>query len=281
MPAISELLRLRAVGSDWPQQVPRPAVTDILASVVLLLSLALILTLGFGYHAAFLPLNLAGDALPDTAWAALTLLGDTRVALALMLLFVFRHPQLLAATLIAAIPATLIVQGFKRTLSIERPAAVIPPEQFNQIGDLLHAGSFPSGHSTTTGIICALLILIAPSRSMRHLLFGLMLLAAGSRVMVGAHWPVDVLVGCSIGMLSALGGYLLATRHRLCRRRLGQWLVVLILVYAAVSTFEHDGGYPEAHLFAIGIASLALLRYLLQLFGQLRTAPAPTGDKPS
>lgn len=270
---IPERWRLRPVSDQWPATgpLPRPAVRDLVALVATLITAALLLVSLSGYHTGFLPLNALGSTLADGFWAGLTLLGDTRVALALMLLFVFRHPQLLAAILIAAVPATLVVHGLKDALNLPRPAGVLSPEQFHLIDDLLKAGSFPSGHSATAGVIAGLLLLIAPSRRLRLLVVGMMLLVAGSRVMVGAHWPVDVLAGASIGLLSALLGYWLSSRYRLCRRALGQWLLVALLVYAAVSVFFEDGGYPQGHVFAAIAAGAALLRYLLQLFGQPRT----------
>lgn len=268
---LARLHQLRPVA-EYQQRIPihRQVVFLIVGvSCVLLLS-ALLLTQLYGYHGLFAELNGWGARLPGQIWAAITLLGDTRVALAFLLIFVYRNPQILPATLFAAVPVTLVIHFFKNFYQLERPAAVLNVDSFNLIGKALKAGSFPSGHSATIGVIAALLILISRYGFQRVVVIVLMLVVAVSRVMVGAHWPVDTFVGSAIGLLFGLMGYWLSTRYQLLRGRVSQWLLVALLLVAAYTTFFNNGGYPSGHYFAMAIALVALISYHFHLLSQLR-----------
>lgn len=80
------------------------------------------------------------------------------------------------------------------------------PKLFEQYGSFyfqhFHApgydfASMPSGHSATIGSICFALMFIAPR--FKYLWIVLALLVAGSRIIVGAHYPSDVTFGLALG----------------------------------------------------------------------------------
>ncbi|MEL6967811.1 MAG: phosphatase PAP2 family protein [Pseudomonadota bacterium] len=62
--------------------------------------------------------------------------------------------------------------------------------------------SFPSGHSTTFGALCACLCLLAPRMMWLWLAFGI--LGGVSRMMVNAHYASDVLAGLTAGALGTI-----------------------------------------------------------------------------
>jgi len=84
------------------------------------------------------------------------------------------------------------------------------PPTFDEYGTLaLHPlefvhrfQSFPSGHSTTAGALIAIGFLVVPRWRLAFLLFGLTM--AASRVVVGAHYPSDVLAGLIFGYAFSL-----------------------------------------------------------------------------
>ncbi|BCP53398.1 hypothetical protein K32_20150 [Kaistia sp. 32K] len=62
--------------------------------------------------------------------------------------------------------------------------------------------SFPSGHATTAGALIAISFLVFPRWRIGLLILGLLI--AGSRVVVGAHYPSDILAGLIFGYAFSL-----------------------------------------------------------------------------
>lgn len=240
----------------------------IIATSALFLALAGVLWLTDGYHSAFQMLNTLGASLPDSFWSSITLLGDTQVAIAMLLFVVYLHPKLLSATILAIIPTTLMTHGMKSFFSMARPGGVLPEDSFHLIGDLLRTNSFPSGHSATAGVIATFFLVVAKNTRQRLFITTVLLLIMFSRVMVGAHWPIDVFVGGAIGLLCGLGSYMVAKHYHFCRSALSQWIAMIIPLYCAVTLPFHNGGYPQGHFEVTLVIGIALLFYLNQLRNQ-------------
>lgn len=165
-------------------------------------------------HSLFLLLNHAGHALGDNIWLNLTMLGDGAVALALVLPSIKRSPQCFWAALIAAVLAAVFVQGTKQFINVPRPLAVFAPGEFFQTGPGYRAVSFPSGHAAAIFAICGIWIMgTARHYLLRASLLVLAVLVSLSRVMVGVHWPLDLLGGMLGGWLSAWVGLGLSARY--------------------------------------------------------------------
>lgn len=62
--------------------------------------------------------------------------------------------------------------------------------------------SFPSGHATTIGAIMMAVALLAPSRKLLCLMLALWF--GFSRVMIGVHYPSDVIAGLTLGAWSSI-----------------------------------------------------------------------------
>jgi len=196
-------------------------------------------------------------------WANLTVLGDTLVALCLLLIFLRRRPDLALAVLFASIPATLISHGLKDALDMARPYAVLG-DQIHVIGHYLRAGSFPSGHATTIFVLAAVLIGGLRSASASFWILVAALLVGFSRVTVGAHWPLDVIGGILCGWASGLFGLFLVSRLDWASRHSVQLAMRLLLMGCAMTLyFNYNSGYPLARPFEQAIALLALVVNLL------------------
>ena len=96
--------------------------------------------------------------------------------------------------------ATLLKRGFGRgrpeAWTAEAPLSFVPLNW-----DAYDHQSFPSGHATTAFSLALTVALLWP-----RLLWPMLVLAAGislSRVIVGAHYPTDVLAGAVLGTLGA------------------------------------------------------------------------------
>jgi membrane-associated phospholipid phosphatase len=212
-----------------------------LPPVVALLLIAVLAT-SAANRSLFVLLNQFGHPFGDSLWLHLTMLGDGAVALALVLPSIRRSPRCFWAALIAAVFTALWVQLLKQVVSLPRPLAVLPPELFFQSGPAYRAVSFPSGHAAAIFAIAGIWIMSMPRRSaMRALLLALAVLVSLSRVMVGVHWPVDILWGMLGGWLGAWCGLALYARYQW--KTAGAWGflagLVLLLVAAALLVSNH------------------------------------------
>lgn len=140
-------------------------------------------------------------------WAFLTWSGLGICGFVLLTSLSAEEPRRVAALILALLIGGIVVHAMKRTLHVDRPATYFGPDHpvFQVIGKVLKKGSMPSGHSATAWAVAVLLVLHEEGRATlwRHLWWVLAALQAISRLVVGAHWPSDVLVGSGMGLLLA------------------------------------------------------------------------------
>jgi len=197
--------------------------------------LALVLASGAN-RAAFLALNHAGKALGPLFWLHLTMLGDGAVALALVLPCIRRVPHCFWAALAAAVFAALWTQVTKQFVDMPRPLSVLAPDQFFQAGPAYRRVSFPSGHAAAAFAMAGIWTMgVAGSALRRTLLLLLASLVSLSRIMVGVHWPVDILWGMLGGWLGAWLGLGLSGRWAWPTAGAGGLVAGLVLLGVAAS----------------------------------------------
>ena len=191
-----------ALRSPWAWAPPA-------AGVLLLAAL-----LGAGANrAVFLALNHAGHAFGATFWLRVTLLGDGAVALALVLPCIRRAPRRFWAALVAALVAAVWTQALKHAVEVPRPLSVLAPGSFFHAGPAYRHGSFPSGHAAAAFGLGGVWMMTLRARLLRVAVLVLATLVALSRVMVGVHWPVDLLGGMLGGWCGAWLGLALAAQR--------------------------------------------------------------------
>lgn len=238
---------------------------------LLLLPFVLLLSVG-ERNSLLLAIQALTQQLPDSFWAAVTLLGNGAMLFACLSLAWRQRPDWLMAGLCALPLAALISRGFKLGLAFPRPAAIIPAEQLHIIGERLLNHSFPSGHTLTAFV--ALGIVATAGRLPRAALIGAITLACLvglSRIAVGAHWPADVVGGAIGGWLSGACGVALARRWAWTRSRQAEIIVALILLAASLGLFFVHIGYAQAILFKYLIAALGAVSALRWLLARWRT----------
>lgn len=147
-------------------------------------------------------------------FAAITVLGSSvpylaaTAVLAPLLHWGLRRPQaarraLFVFTAVAA--AGLATDLAKVVFGRWRPLALFGPKAHYGFA-LFHHGyrhnSFPSGHASTAGALACALALLFPR--WRALWFTVAAVAAASRVIVGSHYPADVVAGFWVGVVVTL-----------------------------------------------------------------------------
>lgn len=173
---------------------------------------------------------------PLAIWEAITLLGDSLLATALVVAIVPRAQagRMLNIALCIAITG-LLAQLLKQTLFADwiRPVAFYP--QLRLPDHLPSQNSFPSGHSVTAFTALVLMGLQLQHRSLWLWLLPLLwMLVALSRVCVGAHFPLDVLAGGLLGLVLTQPLYTLIGKrlNRWQQPRMGTGLQLLAIVLA-------------------------------------------------
>ncbi|WP_269582284.1 phosphatase PAP2 family protein [Roseibium sp. Sym1] len=122
-----------------------------------------------------------------------------------------------AAFIFYSVAATgLLAIAFKWSLGRARPKLYeeVGPVRFDFLAFDGTYTSFPSGHSTTVAALATALAFIFPAY--RWLIVVAAFWLAFSRVMVGAHYPSDVIAGTLLGMT-----FTFFTVRALARRRIG------------------------------------------------------------
>jgi membrane-associated phospholipid phosphatase len=114
---------------------------------------------------------------------------------------------------LAAVIVTVWVHAFKQATHVPRPLAALGPGQFHLAGPGYRGLSFPSGHAAAIFTLVGIWVMgLAPRPLVRMLLLLLAALVGLSRVMVGVHWPLDILWGMLGGWLAAAAGLALSAR---------------------------------------------------------------------
>ena len=239
--------------------------------------------------AMFLAINQACMGIAAPVWTGLSMLGNAWAILGLTAPLIVLAPRLLWAWLCAAPFAIVFARGGKALLYSPRPAAEVDNAQMRIVGEVLHNVSMPSGHTLTAfAVASGIYFSLPPARRWRH--GWLFVLAAGaglSRIAVGAHWPGDVAVGASLGLLSGMLGQWLLARLKPKHLLPTAWslrLVALLLLAAVYHLLAEELDFAENHL-AQGVLAVVSLVSLVAFFIQnvqarraAKSAVAPSAE---
>lgn len=191
----------------------------------------------------------------------LTQLGDATVLFALMLGYALIVPKCWEAIFAGSLMALFFTNRLKEFYDMPRPARVFDNDSFNIIGEKL-AGhtSFPSGHSTSIFCILFVVMIALMPKSLKWRvvrILGFIILASFvglSRMGVGAHYPLDVVVGALLGCLCGLGGILIAHKTRIFAWCAKKWALLIFLLVGASCVVRLLQGISEYNLFVFYVA---------------------------
>lgn len=199
---------IRSPGDNIIVRIPPWSV--ILGISTLLIVLMLLLHFSGSNISLFRWLNGWSRYTGEPLWANITLFGEGLLGVALVGPIARWRRDIAWSLLLAALLAVLIVNGSKELFDMPRPALVLPASEVNVIGPLLRVVSFPSGHTATITILATVVALHLNRRYFYVAALLAILLVGLSRVVVGAHWPMDVLGGMVLGWWLSLAGIRLA-----------------------------------------------------------------------
>ena len=152
-------------------------------------------------HELFILINGFNHPLTDFVIGLVSGWADGLVAVVLMTMLMLFRFRLGLASLLAFVVSGAVAQILKRTFDMPRPPVVFG--DVHVLGERLSSYSFPSGHSATAGVLACLALFLFKSQSkLAYFLFFLGVLIAYGRIYSGVHFPLDVVVGFAIGVVS-------------------------------------------------------------------------------
>ena len=225
---------------------------------------AFIIVLGInGNNVLFAMVNTSHPFPGDSFWLHVTVLGDSAILLVLLLPFVGKNPRLLWHMVLAAILAAIVVSLLKNGLAMPRPLSVLGPDSVYVIGPELSKKSFPSGHTTAVFTILSVLWLRGVPTMLALPATILVILVAYSRMVVGAHWPLDIAGGALLGWLAGVAADRLANKWQWGLTKNGQLTVAMLLVAGFFWVIlRPDNGHNPTLLMQYSIAITGLLASL-------------------
>lgn len=208
----------------------------------------------------FLLINQASLFTGDKLWAVLTFFSDGLVSFVILLPFIYRKPRLIWAVFIAAVLFTLFGQAVKHIARVPRPPQVFSPDEFHLIGPDWGHNSFPSGHASMIFNLAGVFCLTVRKNWIRFCLISLAAIIALSRIVVGVHWPVDVLAGAALGWITVWIGLVISKKTSWAWTGVGQKVLGgVLLVGCALLFFVDYTGHDSIMLFQRMIALVFLV----------------------
>lgn len=208
----------------------------------------------------FLAINQSGKAFPDIFWEILTTFGNKPFVLTVLFLVTWKKPDLLVSALIASIFAGLISSTLKPLFDLARPTDILNISSYHLIGAKISGHSFPSGHTMSAFAVASSLIFFYKKSFVTVTMFLLASLVGLSRIMLGVHWPIDVLIGATLGLACAYLGVQLALHPwlRLKEHKLKSSVVTMLYLLLSLKLFLTGTGYASVQGMVLVIAILGI-----------------------
>ncbi|QYJ86237.1 phosphatase PAP2 family protein [Shewanella mesophila] len=211
--------------------------------------------------AIFRSINGLSPQIADWLQLLLTDLGNGLTLGVLMLCCLIKRPELIIRVLIASILSLILVPLLKQFFDAPRPAAVL--EMLHIVGDKRLSHSFPSGHSTSAFLFAGTLFLTCQYYRYKLIFILGAILVALSRITVGAHWPIDVVMGAIVGLSCAYLASvfpLVQVSGKVRTSTLATLLVILIACELSENSSQLIWPVILMRWSLIGIATLMLLQ---------------------
>ena len=256
-------------------QFDRTLKINFLVAFVLLILLSAIQLFDLRINVdGFIAINSRGNIADEKVWSFITLMGDTGILWPMLLIFSITSMKTIYAVLAAVPMGGFLSVLLKKLFDSPRPSGLLESFDIHVIGPVLTTHSYPSGHTIT---IFAAISAIVLSFSIQAKLLGSILkigllifavVVGISRIMVGAHWPLDCLAGACVGWISGVTGIYLSRKYllKIANQNIN-FVAVALLWVLSIWNFYRELDYALSNLAAIVsfvISSTMLLFYIFK-----------------
>ena len=256
-------------------QYDRTLKINFLIALVLLIFLSAIQLFDLRINVdGFIAINSRGNIADEKVWSFITLMGDTGILWPMLLIFSITSMKTIYAVLAAVPMGGFLSVLLKKLFDSPRPSGLLESFDIHVIGPVLTTHSYPSGHTIT---IFAAISAIILSYSFQAKLLGSILkiglfifaiFVGISRIMVGAHWPLDCLAGACVGWISGVTGIYLSRKYLLkITNQNIDFVAVALLWILSIWNFYREFDYALSNLAAIVsfvISSTMLFFYIFK-----------------
>jgi membrane-associated phospholipid phosphatase len=152
----------------------------------------------------------------------LTQFGDASIFLSFLIILIIYVPKIWESLLSALLVSAIFSKVLKDIFLVPRPAEALDNNSFIIIGKTLPGfSSLPSGHSITVfTILTILMFAFMPKKLNYKILWVFLIIITGlilvsTRVGIGAHYPLDVIIGSIIGYISGITGIFISRKYKI------------------------------------------------------------------
>ena len=198
--------------------------------------------------------------LPASFWQTVTDYGEINILIGLLLASSYHRGQIwLSSALMAISTSAIITYSLKGWFNFPRPPSLLPLEKLTVIGEVEFYRSFPSGHTNSAMSFCVLIFFLSAHRKWRIAAVITWLTIAISRIIVGAHWPQDIIAGSISGLIFTTTAFILI-----------QWLLKKLAPQTTGAKVEHSPGWQQLYLwFAVALICIPLENAVVTASGVL------------
>ncbi|WP_316633362.1 phosphatase PAP2 family protein [uncultured Flavobacterium sp.] len=152
----------------------------------------------------------------------LTQFGDALIILSFLSILIIYAPKIWEALISGLLVSLALSCPLKSIFAVPRPAAAFNNDNIIIVGKALFGhNSLPSGHSITIFTTLTILLFAFMPKDLKFkILWIFALITVGyilafTRVGVGAHHPLDVIIGSIIGYISGLLGIFISRKYKI------------------------------------------------------------------
>ncbi len=152
----------------------------------------------------------------------LTQFGDALIFLSFLSILILYAPKVWEALFSGLLLSLILSCSLKNIFAVPRPAVVFNNDSFFIVGKAVCGhNSLPSGHSITVFTVLTVLLFGFMPKKLKikipwiSSIFIIGFILAFTRVGVGAHYPIDVIVGSIVGYISGLLGIFISRKYKI------------------------------------------------------------------